>query len=682
MTGETRRCRQHHNFAMMNGLAEWLETDGLGGFASGTASGVRTRRYHGVLLPALTPPTGRMMLVNGVEAWVTAGGARYALSTHLYRPGVQHPDGVARLERFAPRPWPTWTWRLPDGTGITGELFVTHGAPRTVMTWRSNSQVLLEVRPLISGRDYHALHHENGAFQFDPQIREAVITWQPYAGVARIACLTNGTYRHAPEWFRNFLYLAERERGLDDSEDLGSPGVLTFDLRNEAICVWQAGDVEAMTAEAVSSAAREWRTQERRRRARFESPLHRAADQFLVRRGGGQTLVAGYPWFTDWGRDTFIALRGLCLGTGRAADARDILLEWSGAVSEGMLPNRFPDAGDAPEYNSVDASLWFIVSAHELLGLAAERPRLLTRNQRTRLQEACTAILEGYSRGTRFGIHMDTDGLLAAGERGQQLTWMDARVGNREITPRIGKPVEIQALWLNALHAGTTFDARWRMPLERGTASFAARFWNADRSALLDVVDVDHETGVNDGTLRPNQILAVGGLPLQIMAGDRARSIVDAVERELWTPMGLRSLAPGEQGYVRRYVGDGAARDAAYHQGTVWPWLLGPFVDAWLRVRGESPEARAEAFSRFVAPIEAHLDDAGIGHVSEIADAEPPFTPRGCPFQAWSLGELIRLRHNFVEGAPQIPPGDAGPRTDEGMPMVSADQGCERVDPE
>jgi predicted glycogen debranching enzyme len=659
MTGETWRCRQHHNFAMMNGLAEWLETDGLGGFASGTVSGMRTRRYHGVLLSALTPPTGRMMLVNGVEAWVSAGGARYALSTHLYRPGVQHPDGVARLETFSPRPWPTWTWRLPDGTTITGELFATHGTPRTVMTWRADRSpeglrynVSLEVRPLISGRDYHALHHENGAFEFEPQIRDAMITWQPYAAVAPIACLTNGAYRHAPEWFRNFLYLAERERGLDDTEDLASPGVLTFDLRDQAICVWQAGEIEPMVVDAVVTAVRDWRKQERRRRARFESRVHHAADQYLVKRGTGRTLVAGYPWFTDWGRDTFIALRGLCLATGRAADARDILLEWSSVVSEGMLPNRFPDAGDAPEYNSVDASLWFVVSVHELLQTAAQRPRLLARRQRTRLQEACAAILEGYSRGTRFGIRMDTDGLLAAGGHGQQLTWMDARVGDREITPRIGKPVEIQALWLNALHAGSAFDVRWRTSLERGTVSFAARFWNAARGSLFDVVDVDHQTGVNDGTLRPNQILAVGGLPLQILQGERARSIVDIVERELWTPMGLRSLGPAEPGYVRHYVGDGAARDAAYHQGTVWPWLLGPFVDAWLRVRKETPEARAEAFSRFVAPLEAHLDDAGIGHVSEIADAEPPLTPRGCPFQAWSLGELIRLRYNWRPCAP------------------------------
>ena len=645
MTGETPRCRQHHTFAM-KGRSEWLETDGLGGFASGTESGVRRRRYHGVLLAATTPPTGRMMLVNGVEAWVTTPGGRYALSSHVYQPGVQYPDGASRVIGFSAQPWPTWTWELPDGTAIIGELFVTHGASRVVMTWRlerrSTGRHTLDVRPLMSGRDYHALHHENGAFRFDPQAHDAVLTWRPYDGVPEITCLTTGAYRHAPDWFRNFAYTVERERGLDDTEDLASPGVLSFDLGDEAICVWQAGPVPAADEAAVRRLTRDWKVQERRRRTQFDSPLAYAADQYLVSRGRGRTILAGYPWFTDWGRDTFIAVRGLCIATGRLADARDILLEWTGVVSEGMLPNRFPDAGGVPEYNSVDASLWFVVAVHDLLEASRDRPGLLTRVQRTRLQDAVVAILDGYSRGTRYGIHMDTDGLLAAGERGQQLTWMDARVDGREITPRIGKPVEIQALWLNALYAGSTWDCSWHEPFVRGMASFPDRFWNTDSGYLFDVIDVDHRPRVNDGRLRPNQLLAIGGLPLPVFTGGRARCVVDIVERELWTPLGLRSLSPADPDYVAHYGGAPSVRDAAYHQGTVWPWLIGPFVDAWLRVRGYTDAARAEALARFAAPFEAHLNNAGIGHVSEIADADPPFTPRGCPFQAWSLGEFIR----------------------------------------
>ena len=631
---------------MTHERAEWLETDGLGGFASGTVSGIRTRRYHGVLLTATTPPTGRVMMVNGVEAWVVAGGTRVSLSSHMYQPDVRHPDGASRLVAFDHRPWPTWTWQIDAQTRVIGELFVTAGAPRTVMTWRVEGgagPITLEVRPLMSGRDYHATHHENGAFNFAPEGTGECRTWRPYEGTPAVMCLSNGEYRHDPQWYRHFLYLAERERGLDDTEDLASPGMLTFNLAAaEAVCVWQAG--EAVDAGRLDDRLAGWRQVERERRARFDTPLAYAADQYLVRRGAGRTIVAGYPWFTDWGRDTFIALRGLCLATGRYADARDILLEWSGAVSEGMLPNRFPDGGSVPDYNSVDASLWFVIAVRELMDAASRRPRLLTRSQRARLEDACLAIVEGYSRGTRYGIRMDDDGLLAAGERGQQLTWMDARVGDREITPRIGKPVEVQALWLNALHAASTFEARWGDWLARGTLSFSERFWNADRRALYDVVDVDHRRGECDATLRPNQILAIGGLPLPLIVNGRARAILDTVEDELWTPMGLRSLSRLDPRYVGRYGGDSGTRDASYHQGTVWPWLLGPFVDAWLRVRGYTEEWRRQALARFVAPLESHLAEAGLGHVSEIADGDAPFTARGCPFQAWSLGELIRVK--------------------------------------
>jgi predicted glycogen debranching enzyme len=304
-----------------------------------------------------------------------------------------------------------------------------------------------------------------------------------------------------------------------------------------------------------------------------------------------------------------------------------------------MLPNRLGD-GVQPEFNSVDASLWFVIAAHEWHRVAASRGRGAGAARRA-VREAADAILAGYARGTRHGIRLDGDGLLAAGEPGSQLTWMDARVFGVPVTPRCGKPVEVQALWLNALAARS--DERWREPLARGRASFESRFWNEAAGALYDVVDVDHVPGAVDARLRPNQILAVGGLPLPLLAGERARRVVDVVEARLWTPMGLRSLAPGEPGYQPRYAGGPAERDAAYHQGTAWAWLLGPFVEAWVRVRGATDAARAEARERFVAPLVVHLEHAGIGHVSEIADAEPPHAPAGCPFQAWSLGELMRL---------------------------------------
>ena len=384
------------------------------------------------------------------------------------------------------------------------------------------------------------------------------------------------------------------------------------------------------------------------RRASFPTPLHRAADAYVIERqaGEGKTIIAGYPWFTDWGRDTFIALRGLCLAAGRLDDARAILLRWAAVVSGGMLPNRFPDRGAAPEYNSVDAALWYVVAVYEYLE-AAERHGAPSRQERRQLVEAVEAILAGHAAGTRYQIGVTSDGLLAAGEPGVQLTWMDAKIGDWVVTPRIGKPVDIQALWLNALWIGAQLGlpsaSRWRDLLARVRPSFVERFWDPQRRRLHDVVDVDHRSGTVDPAFRPNQILAVGGLPLPILEGERARAVVDAVEAHLVTPLGLRSLAPSESDYRPSYSGSMRDRDSAYHQGTVWPWLMGPFVEAWIRVRGGTAAAKQEARRRFVAPLRAHLEEAGVGHVSEVASADAPHAVGGCPFQAWSTGELLRL---------------------------------------
>lgn len=627
--------------------SEWLEADGLGGFASGTACGLRTRRYHALLLSATTPPTGRMVLVNGFDAWATTPTGRFALSTQRYTPDVLHPDGYTRLMAFACDRWPTWEFATPDGARIVQEILTEHETGRTVVTWRAEGPVpvMLEVRLFLSGRDYHSTHHENGAFRFEPDLNGALITWKPYDGAPVIEALTNGTYVQSPEWYRNFLYSAERERGLDDTEDLASPGVLSWELGcdGEAALVLATGERQlAPTRADALACAQSIRQAEAARRASFSTPLDRAASAYLVRRGQGRTIVAGYPWFTDWGRDTFIAIRGLCIAAGRLADASAILTEWAGAVSEGMLPNRFPDSGEAPEYNAVDASLWYIIAVHELLEAAGTCPGTLSDAGRARLQDAVRSILDGYAAGTRYGIHADSDGLLAAGVPGVQLTWMDAKVGDRVITPRIGKPVEVQALWVNALWIGAQFDSRWMAPFERARRSLRSRFWNAERACLFDVIDADHIAGAVDASLRPNQLLAVGGLPLCLVDQSRARQIIDVVERELLTPCGLRSLEPSDAQYVRRYEGPPAARDGAYHQGTVWPWLLGPFVEGWVRARGESDAVRAEARERFLSPMLGTLE-ASFGHVSEIADADPPFTPRGCPFQAWSVAEILRL---------------------------------------
>jgi len=641
---------------------EWLEADGLGGFASGTVAGQRTRRYHGLLCAARTPPTGRVLLVAAVEPWIDLGPGPVALASHRYLPDTTHPDGWRRLRSFAPEPWPTWSWELAPGLRVVQELFVPRGLPAVVLSWRLEGRAdraRLTLRPLLALRDVHALRREDRGLDLVGRVRAHAggqeVRWQPDVRLPAVLAVSSARYHAGADWYRNFLYEEERARGYDHVEDLASPGFFEQDLaQGEAFLALGAEDAGLPPLELVppgeplSAALGAVRTRERERRADGGTD-DRAAEAYLVRRGAGHSLIAGYPWFTDWGRDTFIALRGLLLARGQAAQAASILAAWAGHVSQGMLPNRFPDSGATPgasaaEYNSVDASLWFVTAVAETLaalpGLAAD--------ERAPLEAAVLAILAGYARGTRYGIHADGDGLLACGEAGTQLTWMDAKVGDLVMTPRIGKPVEVQALWVNALDFGAGLEPRYARLAEQASSAFLARFWDDERGYLLDVVDCDHVSGDVDRALRPNQILAVGGLPRALLDGPRARRVVDRVERELWTPLGLRTLAPDDPRYQGRYEGGPLERDRAYHQGTAWPWLLGPFVEAWVRVRGRSPEALREARERFLSPLHVHLRLAGLGHVSEIADGDPPHAPRGCPFQAWSLGEFLRLERSVL----------------------------------
>ncbi len=625
--------------------AEWLEADGLGGFASGTVGQIRTRRYHGLLVSAVRPPLDRHVLVSGLETWVVAGDRRIALSSQRYASDVVHPDGISRLVEFNREPWPSWRFDLGGGAEIVQELIALHGSPIVLVTFRLVGELegaRIETRPLLAMRPFHSLRHEGGAFSFDPECRADRITFRPTPEGPGVSIGFDGTYRHEPCWYHRFSYLEEQARGLDFEEDLASPGTFLCNfVRGEACLLLSrsGADSERVMGDArLGALVGEIRQREAMRRGTFSSPKERAADQFLVRRGQGKTIIAGYPWFGDWGRDTFISLRGI----GRFDDARDILLEWAPLVDGGMLPNRFADQGEAPEYNSVDASLWFAVVVGELLDRDIDGR--LSPAERSALTDAVFAILDGYSQGTRHRIHLDeSDGLIAAGEPGVQLTWMDAKVGDWVVTPRIGKPVEIQALWINALAVGGRFFERFQRLEARARASFERRFWDDARGCLFDVIDADHEPNKIDVSFRPNQIFAVGGLPGSLLSPERARRVVDAVERRLLTPLGLRSLERDDPAYRSHYTGGVRERDGAYHQGTVWPWLLGPFVEAWIRVRGGSVEAQREARERFLPPLRAHLDRAGLGHVSEITDAEQPFSPRGCPFQAWSLGELLRI---------------------------------------
>ena len=640
-----------------NITSEWLETDGLGGFASGTVSGIRTRRYHATLLFAKKPPSDRIVLVNGFDAWVETPHGTLPISTQSYIQNVQWPEGYRQLTSFVSQPWPTWTFDLGNGTQIIQELFVPRGIQGTAIRWKiegDRTGVRLHLKPFLSGRDYHGMHHENSSISLTTQRDADCVHWQPYSDTPPIHAQSNGEFEGKAEWFRSFYYELENQRGLDDMEDLGCPGEFHFDMEQEDAYLLLGAEKSFadQTNNSGSSAKEVYKSifdSESQRRGSL-TRLEKSAEQYIVQRGSGSTIIAGYPWFTDWGRDTFIAIRGVCLALGNIEVARQILVGWADTVSEGMIPNRFPDQGDEPEFNSVDASLWYIIAIHDYWQALKRKNTLPDPSDTKKLQTAIEKILNGYSEGTRHRIGMDEDGLIAAGEEGVQLTWMDAKVDDWVVTPRIGKPVEIQALWINALWIASSFSNDWNSKLKLAQESFEAKFWNEEAACLFDVVDCDHEAGKTDATIRPNQLFAVGGLPFQVTQGERASSIVDVVEKTLITPMGPRSLSPDNDQYEPVYGGGRLERDGAYHQGTVWPWVMGPFVEAWLRVHGKDEANIKKVNERFLDPLETHLDEAGLNHISEISDAQSPYSPRGCPFQAWSLGEYLRLKETVLAG--------------------------------
>jgi predicted glycogen debranching enzyme len=373
------------------------------------------------------------------------------------------------------------------------------------------------------------------------------------------------------------------------------------------------------------------------------SPIEFSASQFIVRRGAGATIIAGYPWFTDWGRDTFIALRGLCLALGKIDEARTIIETWADAAENGLLPNCFCDDRDTPDYHSADTSLWFVIAANEV-AQEFRRAKRSARAFEARVRKITDAILARYMRGTDFGVRVDDDGLvIAGGSPGHALTWMDACVHGAAVTPRIGKPIEVQCLWVNALETARRRSPEISALLKTARRSFVNRFWRADRGYLADVADAGLDLGAEDESLRPNQIFAVGGLPHALVPKPMARQVVEAVHRELYTPLGLRTLGPGDPAYRGRYAGGSADRDSAYHQGTVWPWLMGPFGEAHLRVHDATPSARDWVRTHCLAPLRTRLETVGFGHLPEIANGDSPHAVSGCPFQAWSLGEFLRL---------------------------------------
>ena len=622
---------------------EWLETNGIGGFASSTISGSHTRRYHGLLTAATRPPLGRITTVSKFLESLIIGDDTFQLSTSRFS-GKVDSQACQYISRFRLDPFPVWNFRFGE-IELEKKLFMPADSNTTVVTYsilenKKEHDVLLEIKPLLAFVDYHHLQHEDPRFQSDFVATNGEVGIRPYPEMPEVFFLHNAiAVETAGDWYKSFEYAIEQERGFEFQEDLFQPFVMRFDLQRPA-------EVIVTTEQNTKPASRLEKDEIRRRRGLVKTAnaedetmqtLALAADQFIVKRGSGHTVIAGYPWFSDWGRDTMISLPGLTLATNRRRIAREIILEFSEHISEGMLPNRFPDQGEEAEYNTVDATLWYF----EAIRAYAEKSGDF-KTVRNDLYEKLSLVVAAHLRGTRYNIHVDTDGLLYAGEPGVQLTWMDAKVGDKVITPRTGKPVEIQALWYNALKImqdfamrfGHSEDAsRFASMADLAKLSFNAVFWNESANCLFDVVgNVER-----DASIRPNQIFAVS-LGHAILETERMKNVVDRVEAELLTPVGLRSLSPHDPAYVPYYRGTPFERDSAYHQGTVWAWLIGPFVDGYRKVYPE----REDRIQEFLAPLAGHLNEAGVGQISEIFDAEPPHAPRGCTAQAWSVAEVLR----------------------------------------
>ncbi|HEY3455093.1 MAG TPA: amylo-alpha-1,6-glucosidase [Bryobacteraceae bacterium] len=633
---------------------EWLETNGIGGFASSTIVGLNTRRYHGLLVAATHPPVGRMVLLSKLEETLIVAGERFELSANQY-PGLVHPQGNLYLEEFRLDPFPVFVYQA-GGVTIEKRIFLVQGENAVVVEYEvlTPSACQLEIRPLIAFRDYHSLTHRNDSLNAQFETAPQCVTVAPYSGVPALHFAHNAASVDATgNWYFDFCYRLEEERGLDAREDLFNPFILKFDLTNT-----RSAAVIASTGQRSIFQVAELREREIARRISirnaapvadaFVRDLTAAADQFIVKRGDLQTVIAGYHWFSDWGRDTMIALPGLTLATGRFEIAKNILRTFAGAVDRGMLPNRWPDAGETPEYNTADATLWFFEAAGALARYSGDYSFVFEH-----LRDVLNSIIDWHLRGTRFCIHVNDRGLLECGEPGSHLTWMDVKIGDYAVTPRKGMPVEIEALWYNALCTMEDFAVRrndaaasqkFGAMAARAKESFDELFWNEGAGCLFDVVDGE----IRDASIRPNQIFSVS-LTHPILTGERAARVLERVERDLLTPRGLRSLSKDDPQYRPHYQGPPWDRDNAYHQGTVWSWLLGPFVTSYLRVHDHSAPAREKA-EAWLRGFEEHLREAGLGQISEIFDGDAPHTPRGCIAQAWSVGEILRALVEDVLG--------------------------------
>ena len=630
---------------------EWIETNGLGGWSSATIIGSNARRYHGLLIASAKPPIERMVLVSKIDEKIVLNDQSIELGVNDYGDALS-PQGNQYLTRFTKDLLPEWIYEW-NGVSIKKTIFMVQGENTTVVVYtvlKAPKSFKLELQPFIAARDYHTLQNNKSNLWWDVDFEEGVFKNHPFEHSPNIYIAVPGaTYEHNPNWFDHFNYIEEKKRGLDYKEDLMNHGTLSVTLKK--------GQSIGIIVSTENPKGRDALQLLEIEIARKKALLHKqpdnktikelilAADQFIVQRGENlKTIIAGYHWFTDWGRDTMISLPGLCLSTGRFEDAKKIIAAFAKSVSMGMLPNRFPDHEEAPEYNNVDGTLWFFIAIYKYFQATEDKNFVLKE-----LLPVLTDIINWHCKGTRYNIKVADDGLLFAGEHGQQLTWMDAKIADWVVTPRMGKPVEVQALWYNALRIYCEFllldnqleeAAKFAAKAAQAKQSFKKLFWNEDGNYLFDVIDRHNKP---DGSLRPNQLFAIS-LPFALIEEKEAKAVLKIVEERLYTPVGLRTLPTYDLRFVGEYAGGVFKRDSSYHQGTVWAWLLGAYVDALIKLKGSKGKSMAK---NVIAEFEHHLEEACLGSVSEIFDADLPQNPKGCIAQAWSVAEVLRVMKDY-----------------------------------
>jgi len=610
---------------------EWLLTHDLGGFAMGTVCGANSRRYHGHLVAAIDPPALRMVLLSNIECEIEGEGSSIGLSCNTYA-GAVHPEGYQFLEEFSVSTIARWKWRV-GGMDLMKELVLHKDCNAVTVRYTNtgNKKFCLKLKPLVCHKFYHGNFRQDASYPDDIRLEEQQ-TVVEHEGIS-LYLIHPGAQRNVIEgWYYRFEYAREVDRGLDPRDDLFCPCELIYDLAPGASVSLVASDQPNVAPHEV------WTEPEPTKS--IKELLERAADKFFVQTESRTSILAGYPWFTDWGRDTMISLPGLFLCTGRYAEARQTILDYASQMRDGLIPNRFVERGEEPEYNTVDATLWFANAIYRTLEKEWDQPFAF------KAMAALQEVFEHHTKGTRYNIHVDpSDGLLTQGEDGVQLTWMDAKIGDWVVTPRTGKPVEINGLWINALRVMEWLGTKLGQDVqpfvdaaEKAEASFEKVFWSPVLGYYIDVADP------HDDALRPNQLIAMA-LPFSPVNPAHAGQALSVIERELMTPVGMRTLAPDCAGYDGRFKGPLTELDKAYHQGTVWPWLMGPFITAMVKYQGDRSEAR-----KILKNARAMLSECGLGGITEVYDGDEPRSPGGCPWQAWSVAEWLRAWVEDAEG--------------------------------